>query len=77
MQKKCTTSCVEENIQENANEIKRRCNYRSINIFTNLIDSVSHSAISTINVFNGYPVGDSSSFIFSTLQTTYKFFLFF
>ena len=28
-------------------------------IFTNLIDSVSHSAVSTIDVFNGYPVGDS------------------
>ena len=60
MQKKCTKSCVNNYTR------KRRRNQKGgattgvlPTIFTNLIDSVSHSAVSTIDVFNGYPVGDS------------------
>ena len=79
MQKKCTTSCVKKYTRKRRRTQKGGATTGVLpTIFTNLIDSVSHSAVSTIDVFNGYPVGDSPSTIFSTLQTTaINFFLFF
>ena len=45
-------------------------------IFTNLMDSVSHSAVSTFNVFNGYPVADSPLPFLAHYKPFYNFFIF-
>ena len=77
MQKKCTTSCV-RNIQENMKNFQKEVQLPELlpTIFTNLIDSVSHSAVSS-DVFNGYPVGDSPLPFKHITNHCYKFFVFF
>lgn len=69
LNKKCTTGCVKKYTRKNRNKnrnktrnkIQRGGSVTGVlpSILTNLIDGVSHSALSTIDVFNGYPTGPS------------------
>ena len=61
LNKKCTTSCVKKYTRKNHNKRQRGGAAAGVlpSIFTNLIDGVSHSALSTIDVLNGYPTANS------------------
>lgn len=59
--KKCKKSCVKKYGRKTRSRRQKGGSTTGVlpSVFTNLADSVSHSAMSTVNMFNGYPVGDS------------------
>ena len=59
--KKCKKSCIKKYGRKTRSKRQKGGSTTGVlpSVFTNLADSVSHSAMSTVNMFNGYPVGDS------------------